>query len=126
MAQVWRPKKKTDNDGYFDVHFARPSNDYGAGVPLSDSATSEAMRRDDRPGDVATKLGEGLYVAQRPPPSQVGRKQRARAGARDTRCCRRKRGVCASEALRKSRVRLNSGAYAPAEGCAFGKGRRAL
>jgi len=61
----------TENEGYFDMHFAKPKNDYGANIPLSDSATSRAMRLEESPGDVATKLGEGLYVAQQPPPSQV-------------------------------------------------------
>jgi hypothetical protein len=61
----------TENEGYFDMHFAKPKNDYGASVPLSDSATSRAMRLEESPGDVATKLGEGLYVAQQPPPHQV-------------------------------------------------------
>jgi len=49
----------------------QPRNDLGVGVPLSDSAISKAMRTCETPGEVATKLGEGLYSAQQPPPAMV-------------------------------------------------------
>ena len=105
--QVWRPKVKSENDGYFDFMFAevrflagcasgafqqlhlpfasreaplssstaalhvQPTNALGKGVGYSDSAISKSMRTVEAPGEVATKLGEGLYVASKPPPAQV-------------------------------------------------------
>jgi hypothetical protein len=70
-SQVWRPKAKPDNDGFFDFMFAKPGNDYGKGLTFSDSKLSKSMMTNELPGEVATKKGEGLYQASEAPPAQV-------------------------------------------------------
>lgn len=49
----------------------QPTNEIGAGVPFSDSAISKSMRSSETDSQIATRKGEGLYVATTQPPSQV-------------------------------------------------------
>jgi hypothetical protein len=73
-------KMSKNNISFFPSHIydirEKPTNDIGAGVPFSDSAISKAMRSSETNSQIATRKGQGLYVASSQPPTQVTERKR--------------------------------------------------